>query len=103
MTNSANKVHFHDEVRVKKIKATGKNRPLDDDSDDERGGGHIDESESEESEELDDSDQEMTEEAEEAEGSSGDSESVVDDNATIQRLKSDLFADDDDEVEDGKA
>ncbi|KAF8912695.1 U3 small nucleolar ribonucleoprotein complex, subunit Mpp10 [Gymnopilus junonius] len=94
-----NQVHFHDEVRVKKIKATGKNRPLDDEEDEDLPNDHLEGSELDESEEFDDGDEEVADKPEESDHSSNESQSVVDDNATIQRLKDDLFADEDDKIQ----
>ncbi|KAL0951134.1 hypothetical protein HGRIS_007871 [Hohenbuehelia grisea] len=105
-------VRFHEEVRVKKIKPKGKNLPLstmydEDDEDDEADedafmdgiddmGG---ESGSEDEEEIDgleeeDEDDEDDEDAEDAEDANSSDEG--DDRMAIERLKDDLFADDDD-------
>lgn len=104
------RVRFHDEVRVKKIKAKGKNLPLsllhriggldeddeygDDFGDEDEGsddsGLDLDGDESVEDEETD----EVMDEDDGLSSQSGDSEDH-DNRATIERLKDDLFAEDD--------
>jgi U3 small nucleolar RNA-associated protein MPP10 len=101
-------VRFHEEVRVKNIKAKGKNLPLaaldaedddDDDEDDEYedfgGFGELDED---------------GEEDEESDANGGQDESSGDEDPlndsfngaeTIERLKSDLFAEEEDEPPEG--
>lgn len=93
-------VRFHDEVRVKKIKAAGKGRSLNDDDD---GYGEIiteeDTSDSEEDEEFADEEGDSDEE----ETGSLDFVDSEDEGEmrreTIQRLKDDLLADDDEKGE----
>ncbi|KAF7347802.1 U3 small nucleolar ribonucleoprotein MPP10 [Mycena venus] len=105
----AGTVRFHEEVRVKNIKAKGKNLPLstmddedDDDDDDEEeeeeegdfgdfgktGFGEMDD-------ESDEDEEEDGDEGSEPE-SDGDSGGSFDGAETIERLKSDLFAEEDD-------
>ncbi|KAF8168067.1 U3 small nucleolar ribonucleoprotein complex, subunit Mpp10 [Crassisporium funariophilum] len=98
----SNTVRFHEQVRVREIKATGKNKSLHDDDDDD--------DESENDEDLDhgdehpDFDSEWNEAISEDEDSS-DSESEVAGNQpinteTIERIKHDLFAEAEEEVQD---
>ncbi|KAG5653078.1 hypothetical protein H0H81_002458 [Sphagnurus paluster] len=104
LPSKVNGVRFHDEVRVKKIKAKGKNLPLssmDDDSDEEEG--------SEEYLKLQEAPDEMLDEGSEDSSVSGDDEDSVDEDEsgndesgddettrdTIERLKDDLFAEED--------
>lgn len=104
----AGTVRFHEEVRVKNIKAKGKNLPLstledDDDEDDEEedayeafgetGFGEMDEDEEEEAEEADE-DGDQNSGAESDTGSFNGAE-------TIERLKDDLFAEEEDEPPEG--
>ncbi|KAJ8072448.1 U3 snoRNP protein [Marasmius tenuissimus] len=105
LPKKAGSVRFHDEVRVKKIKPTGRSRPTaslytgDDDEDEdaefsfgdlgtgeteEDGFGEFDEDEEDEGEVLNDEDDSEDEDAEEE-----DDENPRD---TIERLKDDLFA-----------
>lgn len=104
-TSRTSQVRFHDQVRVKKIKPTGKNKSLYNDSEDdsllEDGGAevHVDEMEwSDEDEEMKDSE----------EGEEDDDDDENEDNPklgsrqTIERLKHDLFAEEEEELQDGK-
>ncbi|KDR85024.1 hypothetical protein GALMADRAFT_53435 [Galerina marginata CBS 339.88] len=114
-TGGKSQVHFHDQVRVKKIKATGKNKSLYDDDDEEmdddndffdgRTNGlefnHADEDEEEELDDFGIGWKSADDPKGESESSSDGSESEPESTATMQRLKHDLFADDD-EVQDGK-
>ncbi|KAJ6519855.1 Mpp10 protein-domain-containing protein [Mycena sanguinolenta] len=94
----AGTVRFHEEVRVKKIKAQGKNLPLstldqDDDDDDEEGDGDFGEMRFDE---MDDGSGEDDEEGSEPE-SDDDLEGSANGAETIERLKGDLFAEEEDE------
>lgn len=124
-SNKKTLVRFHEEVRVKKIKATGKNRSLHDDNEDEEDeeffgeeGNDFDfeeedyegfEDELEDDDEEDDSDAEDDDEFAEqedveegqSEGDSEHSDETEDQRSTIHRLKQDLFADEDEEPDDG--
>ncbi|KAF9569584.1 Mpp10 protein [Agrocybe pediades] len=112
------RVQFHEEVRVKKIKPTGKNRPLnyesDEDEEDEEEAFDMEGMDMEEDEDsLDEEDdvegsgteEEDEDEDEDMEGSEEDEDEEdaeagpLKERATIDRLKNDLFADDE-EVED---
>ncbi|KAF8203625.1 U3 small nucleolar ribonucleoprotein complex, subunit Mpp10 [Pholiota molesta] len=107
----SSQVRFNDQVRVKKIKATGRNRSLHDDND----GEDEEEVDNDDDDSFDDEDEfsegdpdEAEEEQWDVEGSdSGDDESEKDSEddpknpnsgATIQRLKQDLFAEDEEET-----
>lgn len=110
-------MQFHEEVRVKKIRPTGKNRPLNYDSEedesdsfDDFGNGSLamedmdmegefynEDKEGESDDEDEDEEMNGTEGEEEDEDEGSDSETQKE---TIDRLKNDLFADDE-EVEDG--
>ena len=105
---STGKVRFHEEVRVKKIKPKGKNLPVNTMFyDEEENEDEDDDYEGEEGAEIDDDDEDegMGEEDSE-ENSEGDEEDVSmgeeDDHAseagftTMERLKDDLFAEDED-------
>ncbi|KAI0961523.1 hypothetical protein AcV7_000603 [Taiwanofungus camphoratus] len=101
------KVRFHEEVRVKKIAAKGKNHPLSmmfeeaDDGDDEHGRGEImsdDESGDGEGSEDSEDDEEESEhdgfrDSDEGLDAEGFGENEEDSRETIERLKDDLFAD----------
>lgn len=110
-TPSKGKVRFHEEVRVKTIKAKGKNLPVasmfyeDDDEDEE------DEEEEEEEgeglsfdidEDMEDEDAILSEGSEEFEDGDEDESMDGDEDGaeyeTMERLKDDLFADDEDEM-----
>lgn len=114
-------VRFHEEVRVKNIKAKGKNLPvatmyqlgnMDDDDDDEEGGfgEKLSLSDDDDDEEGAGSSEEDEQDEEEEEGSDSDamdeesdSESGnFDQREAIERLKDDLFADDEDEDASGQ-
>ncbi|KIP11982.1 hypothetical protein PHLGIDRAFT_10298 [Phlebiopsis gigantea 11061_1 CR5-6] len=104
-------VRFHDEVRVKNIKAKGKSMSLsamydlgEDDSSDEKLSASEDEYEDEEAEdsdsELEDEDEEHDIEADEEEDvemASQSEDNGEDTRETIERLKDDLFADENDD------
>lgn len=110
------RVRFHEEVRVKNIKAKGKNLPLsamydeeDDDEDDED-----DEDYEEGAEDVEDEDEDSDEEEEGEDGMDVDEEEDQEleeeeptqveglgSRLTIDRFKDDLFAEDDDENFDG--
>ena len=104
---STSRVRFHEEVRVKKIKAKGKNLPVsttfyeeeeaeedDDDDEYEEGDESADEEdEDEEGEGLDDSEESDEDVSMQDEDDSG--------LATIQRLRDDLLADDEEEEQQG--
>ncbi|KAF7964949.1 hypothetical protein HWV62_1448 [Athelia sp. TMB] len=100
------KVRFHDEVRVRNIKAKGKNMPLssmyDDDDDEEYGAGGDGENawheelEDGEDDEASDSEDEDGSEAEDNEDEEGSEDGGRD---TIARLKDDLFADEEEPEE----
>ncbi|KAL4243431.1 U3 small nucleolar ribonucleoprotein MPP10 [Abortiporus biennis] len=114
---STSKVRFHEEVRVKKIKAKGKNLPVssmyseedeDDDDDDEYGDEDmaIDDDEDGDEEGADSDDDDMLSDGSEEDTDNDESESDdhedeefhgFDSRETIERLKDDLFADDDDD------
>ena len=106
---SSGKVRFHEEVRVKNIRAKGKNLPtssmfaLDEDEDDEDDEDYDEEmAEGDELESYGDS----FEDTGEVSGSSEDLEALDEDEGpqpheTIERLKDDLFADDDEELDQG--
>uniref|UniRef100_A0A8H7Y8E6 U3 small nucleolar ribonucleoprotein protein MPP10 n=1 Tax=Psilocybe cubensis TaxID=181762 RepID=A0A8H7Y8E6_PSICU len=112
--NGKGQVHFHDQVRVKKIKATGKNRSLHDDDDEEEEDdddeldedadmpdfqfGDRDTGGSDDEMEWDESDREEDDDDDEGEDSDS-SESQVD-NETIARMKNDLFAEDEEVPDD---
>ncbi|KAJ7254075.1 U3 small nucleolar ribonucleoprotein complex, subunit Mpp10 [Mycena haematopus] len=104
-TQKASTVRFHEEVRVKKIKAKGKNLPLstlDQEDDDEDAEGDDYEAFGEVSfDEMDDDndDEEDDEEGSEPE-SDGDSERSANGAETIGRLKDDLFAEEDGDPQD---
>lgn len=103
----AGTVRFHEEVRVKKIKAKGKNLPLntmDDDSDEEDdeedGYGDFGDLGGETGfGEMDDGSDEGEEDGDEGSepDSDGDSEGSSNGAETIERLKGDLFAEEEDE------
>ncbi|KAF6765942.1 small nucleolar ribonucleoprotein [Ephemerocybe angulata] len=102
-------VRFNDEVRVKKIKRSGKGRSLNDDEEEEEDEdddyedvfgeamGEEDESGSEFGEEDEDD-----EEGSDANDSEDDSEEEDEGRETMERLKDDLLADDDDEDDEQK-
>ncbi|KAJ7660945.1 U3 small nucleolar ribonucleoprotein complex, subunit Mpp10 [Mycena polygramma] len=96
----AGTVRFHEEVRVKNIKAKGKNLPLntpedDDDEEEEDGYGEF---EGEGFGGMNDDDDEDEDEEEEGDDSESDSlESNFNGAETIERLKGDLFAEEEDE------
>ncbi|KAK7064202.1 Mpp10 protein-domain-containing protein [Favolaschia claudopus] len=95
----AGTVRFHEEVRVKNIKPKGKNLPLnpqaeeEDDDDDE---DFDEESESEEGDDGEEDDEEDGDEDEDVAGESGEG-SAFHGTETIERLKNDLFAEEEDE------
>ena len=109
-TPKPGKVRFHDEVKVKKIKARGRNLPLNADvvEDEEE-----EEDESGESEESDGEtpgyhDMDM-EDMEDTDGEHGEDAALDDDSDTdhggrgdMERIRTDLFADEDENEEDGK-
>ena len=104
-------VHFNDQVRVKKIRATGKNRSLRDDDDDDEGDEDedgdffaIDEGFGEKDGEQEGSQWDISgsneEESEESEeGIEGEEPEEMNGSSAIQRLKQDLFADDEEEID----
>ena len=114
---STSKVRFHEEVRVKKIKAKGKNLPVNTMFYEEEGDEEDDDYEGEEGVELDDEDamegeeREGTDEEDEDEDEDEDSEEAEDISmgdeesehgfATMERLKDDLFADDEEDPKEG--
>ncbi|KAI0662794.1 Mpp10 protein [Cubamyces menziesii] len=121
---SKGKVRFHDEVRVKKIKAKGKNLPVstmfyeeEEDEEDDSNGEEEEGSEEDSDESAGDAEEDFDngEDLEDVsmldDGSVGDLEdgdvSMEDDDEehagyeTIERLKDDLFADDDEKPEEG--
>lgn len=98
----AGRVRFHEEVRVRNIKANGKNLPLntpDNEEDDEEVGEDIDGSEDNELllEQL------LSDGTLEASGSGAEDSNSEEENGreTIGRLKDDLFADEDQEQDHG--
>jgi U3 small nucleolar RNA-associated protein MPP10 len=104
----AGTVRFHEEVRVKNIKAKGKNLPLntldeeDDDDDDEEDFEGLEEAqfgEKDDGEEEEDDDEE--EEGSEPESDENSLEDGFNGTETIERLKNDLFAEEDDEPPQG--
>lgn len=111
-------VHFNNQVRVKKIKATGKNRSLrDDNSDDEEDDdededffgmdegfeeGDEEEDEAEEGDQWDIGGSNDEESGESEEGIEGEEPEEMNGSSAIQRLKQDLFADDEEEIEQSK-
>ncbi|PPR06891.1 hypothetical protein CVT24_011581 [Panaeolus cyanescens] len=115
---SSSQVRFHDQVRVKKVKARGKNLPLNEDSDEEEEEDHdendfgegisgsLDEFEGDEDEDEDEDEAEAGEthlqedEDEESMASDDVSSEQSDDYAKMERFKDDLFADEDDNVQD---
>lgn len=107
------RVRFNEQVRVKKIKPTGKNKSLyeddsEDDSEDsdsllEEDGAEVNVDEMELSDNDEDEEMEDSEEDEdEDEGSENWEIPKLDSRQTIERLKHDLFAEEEEEVEDGK-
>jgi U3 small nucleolar RNA-associated protein MPP10 len=87
---SNSQVRFHGNVRVRKIKATGKNRSLrDDDLDDDF---MLDEDDSGSGTDDDDDDDEKLDVQNDSQDSEEGSEDESPEGATIQRLKLDLFA-----------
>lgn len=123
-TSSTSQVRFHDQVRVKKIKPSVKSKSLyigdgDDDSEDDNllddslldetvGGAEADDNEmewSDEEEEMEDGEEAEDGEEEEEEEESDD-ENVANpklgSRQSIERLKHDLFAEEEEEVQDGK-
>ncbi|KIM48170.1 hypothetical protein M413DRAFT_439891 [Hebeloma cylindrosporum] len=100
---NSSQVRFHEEVRVKKIKPTGKNRPLRDDSIEE-GDDDDDEEEDEDEDEhgptFDDQDSEDDDDDDSELHEDEDDEDVESNIATIQRLKNDLFAEEEEEAND---
>ncbi|KAJ3526875.1 hypothetical protein NMY22_g9997 [Coprinellus aureogranulatus] len=105
---SSKGVRFHDEVRVKKIKASGKGRSLNDDDD---GYGEIltedDASDSEDDAEFGEEDDDEDEDEDTGSQDFDSEEEYSEDEGqihreTIQRLKDDLLADDDEEDESKK-
>ncbi|KAI0757031.1 U3 small nucleolar ribonucleoprotein complex, subunit Mpp10 [Daedaleopsis nitida] len=103
-SSSTGKVRFHEEVRVKKIKAKGKNLPVstmfyeeddeDEDEDEDADGAYEDEEE-----DVDDDDEML---GLGADGDEDEGDVSMEDEAesgltTMERFKDDLFADDDDE------
>lgn len=93
------RVRFHDEVRVKQIKRAGKGRSLQEEED---GYGELiaeDESESDNDEQSDEEgeDSEMQSDSEEY----SDGSDVEDGRQTIERIKDDLFADEEDDAQKG--
>ncbi|KAK7050943.1 U3 snoRNP protein [Paramarasmius palmivorus] len=114
----AGSVRFHDEVRVKKIKAKGKSRPTaqmymndDDDDDDDEEFAEFGESDGWEEgddfgEEMDDADEEgwggvddQDDDGDEDISMGEDDETEDNPRDTIERLKDDLFAEDESEVQ----
>ncbi|KAJ7619063.1 U3 small nucleolar ribonucleoprotein complex, subunit Mpp10 [Mycena polygramma] len=97
----AGTVRFHEEVRVKNIKAKGKNLPLntpEDDDDEEEEEDGYGEFEGEGFGGMNDDDDEDEDEEEEGDDSESDSlESNFNGAETIERLKGDLFAEEEDE------
>ncbi len=108
-SNNDSQVRFHGDVRVKKIKATGKNRSLYDDDlddddeymfdgeDDSEGSDNLDQTD----ENSDDSGSSLQSDEEMEEGPSGSSEDDFGEGTTIQRFKHDLFAEGDEEENGG--
>jgi len=101
----AGSVRFHDEVRVRKIKAKGEGQPVssmyEDDSDSD-----LEEDEEEGRENgpvfMDDGDADASEESDEGHSSGGgESEGDIAMDNTIQRLQDDLFADEEDDLQQG--
>ena len=110
-TSRANQVRFHEQVRVKKIKPTGKNKSL-----------HMDDSEDDSEDEDDNEDGNLLRDnspethVDELEWSDGGDNDEMDDGddgeneenfkpssrQTVERLKLDLFAEEEEEVQDGK-
>ena len=114
-TSRTNQIRFHDQVRVKKIKPSGKNKSLcTDDSDDDSeedslleeddetiGGADVDVNEMEWSDE----DQEMEDDEEEEEEENNDENEAnpkLGSRQAIERLKHDLFAEEEEDVQDGE-
>lgn len=100
------KVRFHEEVKVRSIKSQGKGKKLsampwdiedddDDDEDDDEDDMLGDEDEEMDDDELEDEVEEEDEEDEE--GDNSDEDIMSDGLETIQRLKDDLFAEDDED------
>ena len=104
-SNNDSQVRFHGDVRVKKIKATGKNRSLHDDDldddDDEYMFDGEDDSEDSEDQNNEDSDDSDLSDEEMEEDPSGTSEDGFGEGTTIQRFKHDLFAEEEEEENDG--
>ena len=111
-TSSTSQVRFHDQVRVKKIKPSFKNKSLyigdgDDDSDDSLiddtvGGAEVDDNETEWSDEDVDMEEEEEEEEEEENDNENEADPKLGSRQAIERLKHDLFAEEEEEVQDGK-
>ena len=102
-TSRTTQVRFHDQARIKKIKPTGKNKPLyeddseDDSEDDEENEAQVNVDQME----CDDEDEEMEENEEEDEEEDEEDFKPATRQA-IERLKHDLFAEEEEEVQDGK-
>ena len=113
-TSRTNQVRFHDQVRVKKIKPIGKNKSLHNDDneddilleeDDVTDGGvdiNFDEMEwSDEDEEMED-DKEGHDDDDDDENDENEENLKFGGRQTIERLKHDLFAEEEEEVQNGK-
>lgn len=115
--SSMGKVRFHEEVKVRKIKAKGKNLPVstmyyeeeeedddyddDDEYEDEEGVSSEEDEDEDEGEEMYDEEFRDSHSGEE-DVSMGDDEEEDSGLATMERLRDDLFADDDDgDVQEG--
>ena len=110
-TSRTSQVRFHDQVRVKKIKPSGKNKSLyiDDSGDDgslEEDDGTVNGAEVAVDEmEWSDEDEEMEDDEEEEEEEDDDENEAnpkLGSRQTIERLKHDLFAEEEEEIQDGK-
>ena len=109
-TSRTSHVRFHDQVRVKKIKPSVRNKSLyiddsEDDSSLEEDDGTVNGAELAVDEmEWDDEDEEMEDDEEEEEEDDDENEAnpKLGSGQTIERLKHDLFAEEEEEVQDGK-
>ena len=114
-TPRTSQVRFHDQVRVKKIKPSIKNKSLyiDDSEDDSLleedgeavGGAEVDDNEMEwndEDEDMEDGEEEEEEEEEEENDDENEANPKLGSRQAIERLKHDLFAEEEVEVQDGK-
>jgi len=109
-TSHTKQVRFHEQVRVKRIKPTGKNKSLyKDDSEDDSEDGEEDGFFEEDGAEVDEMEWSGDDENEEMEGSEDDDDDDINEEIskpgsrqTMERLKHDLFAEEEEETQDGQ-